>query len=465
MTRARDVANLQSGAIINEAGADLDFRIESDGNANMLFVDAGNNCVNIGTTTNHGGEVNIETTGNATNLALVCTDTDANAGPFLVLRRDAGNVPSDDDAMGAIIFENDDTDLNMTTYAKIDTSVRDVSNGSEAGRLNFHVASGGSETKFLGLIGASASAGAQITFNEDSNTVDFRIESDDNAHMFFLDATNNRISIGGQSAPQRLVHIKEDSDTATEMVLGHPSGGNEYGGFIRSNSGTAQGLTLGGYFNGTSTERLKIDGNGNVLIRETNIPSVSSSVALQIGNNTNNDNVHLRNATSSGAVYCLFMKFDNYAPDDNTSYFIQSRDSSAIRFVVYSDGDVQNHDNSYSGISDEKLKEQIKDASSQWDDVKALRIRKYKMKEEIANKGDSDNLWKLGVVAQEVEASGMSGLVTTNKDVDDETKEDLGTTTKAVKYSILYMKAVKALQEAMTRIETLEAKVAKLEGA
>ena len=59
----------------------------------------------------------------------------------------------------------------------------------------------------------------------------------------------------------------------------------------------------------------------------------------------------------------------------------------------------------------------------------------------------------------------MSGLVTTNKDIDDETKEDLGTTTKAVKYSILYMKAVKALQEAMTRIETLEAKVAKLEGA
>ena len=34
MTRARDVANLQSGAIINEAGADLDFRIESDDNEN-----------------------------------------------------------------------------------------------------------------------------------------------------------------------------------------------------------------------------------------------------------------------------------------------------------------------------------------------------------------------------------------------------------------------------------------------
>ena len=36
---------------------------------------------------------------------------------------------------------------------------------------------------------------------------------------------------------------------------------------------------------------------------------------------------------------------------------------------------------------------------------------------------------------------------------------------KEVKYSILYMKAVKALQEAMTRIETLEAKVKTLEEA
>ena len=36
---------------------------------------------------------------------------------------------------------------------------------------------------------------------------------------------------------------------------------------------------------------------------------------------------------------------------------------------------------------------------------------------------------------------------------------------KSVKYSILYMKAVKALQEAMARIETLEAKVKALEEA
>ena len=35
---------------------------------------------------------------------------------------------------------------------------------------------------------------------------------------------------------------------------------------------------------------------------------------------------------------------------------------------------------------------------------------------------------------------------------------------KTIKYSVLYMKAIKALQEAQTRIETLESKVAVLEG-
>ena len=36
---------------------------------------------------------------------------------------------------------------------------------------------------------------------------------------------------------------------------------------------------------------------------------------------------------------------------------------------------------------------------------------------------------------------------------------------KSIGYSVLYMKAIKALQEAMTKIETLEAKVKALEEA
>ena len=44
-------------------------------------------------------------------------------------------------------------------------------------------------------------------------------------------------------------------------------------------------------------------------------------------------------------------------------------------------------------------------------------------------------------------------------------ERETGTSTKSAKYSILYMKAVKALQEAMERIEGLESKVEALENA
>ena len=89
---------------------------------------------------------------------------------------------------------------------------------------------------------------------------------------------------------------------------------------------------------------------------------------------------------------------------------------------------------------------------------------KFKFKTDVAT-GDSDAHWRLGVIAQEVESAGMNGLVTTRDDIEekDGINTKTGTTTKSVKYSILYMKAVKALQEAMTRIETLETKVAALE--
>ena len=42
---------VNAGAIFNEASADVDFRVESNGNANMLFVDGGEDRVGIGTGT------------------------------------------------------------------------------------------------------------------------------------------------------------------------------------------------------------------------------------------------------------------------------------------------------------------------------------------------------------------------------------------------------------------------------
>ena len=126
--------------------------------------------------------------------------------------------------------------------------------------------------------------------------------------------------------------------------------------------------------------------------------------------------------------------------------------------IIADNGNVTNSTGSYGTISDETLKENISDASSQWDDIKAIQVRKYSMKAD-----DLDSADKIGVIAQELEKSGMNGLVEETEwtDSEDILKKDK---TKTVKYSILYMKAIKALQEAMTRIETLEAEVKALKG-
>ena len=55
-----------TGSIVfNEASADVDFRVESNGNANMLFVDGGNNRVGIGGTGASYGQIGIENAGDA----------------------------------------------------------------------------------------------------------------------------------------------------------------------------------------------------------------------------------------------------------------------------------------------------------------------------------------------------------------------------------------------------------------
>ena len=113
------------------------------------------------------------------------------------------------------------------------------------------------------------------------------------------------------------------------------------------------------------------------------------------------------------------------------------------------DGDLENANNSYGGVSDIKLKENIVDAKSQWDDIKALKVRNFNYKSDV------NKIKMLGLVAQEAETVCPS-LVKTQPDLGED-NEELGTETKVLKYSILYMKSVKALQEAQARIETLEA--------
>jgi hypothetical protein len=200
-------------------------------------------------------------------------------------------------------------------------------------------------------------------------------------------------------------------------------------------------ITSGGYFkasdNGTylaSTGSYhELDSsdasNAAVIIRATNASFTGNGLQVRVARNT------------TDATFFAIRYYNEGAAAD--------------KFLVADSGDVTNTNGTYGTISDQKMKTDIVDAGSQWSDIKALRFRKFKMKD------DPSGLVQLGVVAQEVELTSP-GLVDEHQDRDAE-GNDLGTTTKSVKTSVLLMKAAVALQEAMARIETLEAKIAALE--
>jgi hypothetical protein len=185
------------------------------------------------------------------------------------------------------------------------------------------------------------------------------------------------------------------------------------------------------------TERMRINQNGTTGINVTSATDVRLSV---------------RGASGDSAT--LILDSTRAAATDWYLLYGTSGTGGTLQAWIRGDGTYGSRPNVYGGVSDIKLKENISPANSQWNDVKSIELVNYNF--------IGDDMRQLGVVAQQVETVSP-GLVDETKDKDSEGNET-GEVTKLVKYSVLYLKAVKALQEAMERIETLEAKVAALEG-
>jgi len=272
-----------------------------------------------------------------------------------------------------------------------------------------------------GITGADADTGLQFGTNEVSivtgGTEKVKVDSSGNLGI-------------GTTAPSNELHVVGVGTVA----YFEGSGGSGFIGIEDTDDNTAA-------FIGVDGDSLKFQTSGNNFSDKL---VIDSSGKLGIAAAANSDAMNITSGQSSGTSYeYLRGMYGSTLMYDGT-----------LSFRVFTNGNVQNTNNSYGAISDIKLKENIVDASSQWDDLKAIQIRNY-------NFIEGQTHTQIGVVAQEVETVSP-GLVTETPDRDAE-GEDLDTTTKSVNYSVLYMKAVKALQEAMERIETLETQNASLE--
>ena len=197
-TISADVASitLESGeTVFNEDSADIDFRVESNGNDNMIFVDGGNDHVNIGTATDLGATLNVsgtghfETTGNETTLTLKSTDADASSGPRLLLNRESSS-PADGDDLGKIFFFGKNDNAEDQGYAEILAEISDASDGTEDGRLVFNMRQAGATTEAIRCEGSNG-----VVINEGSADVNFRVESDTYTHALYVDGGKHYVGI------------------------------------------------------------------------------------------------------------------------------------------------------------------------------------------------------------------------------------------------------------------------------
>ena len=180
----------------------------------------------------------------------------------------------------------------------------------------------------------------------------------------------------------------------------------------------------------TSYQALRVDKDNGDLIAENRMSIGHSGAPVSI--------LHVVGPPGSGATAVTIDGDGGYGDKP-----FRVRNATGVeRCIIRGDGDLENVNNTYGSLSDISLKQDVSPAKSQWDDIRRLRLCNYRLK---ANAKDNpDCAAHLGLIAQEAEKI-TPGLISRNED------GLLG-----IKYSILYLKALGALQEAMQRIEQLE---------
>jgi len=219
--RGSGLDSSQEGAItFNEGSADVDFRVESNGQTHALFVDAGSDHVNINTSTDLGSTLNVNGDISVVNadsgLILAEHAADAN-GSNLVLRKSRNatllghTVVQSGDALGSISFQGSDgTDYHSgaSISAAVDTT---PGNNDMPGRLVFSTTanSGSSPAERMRLDESGRLLIGSTTY--DNSNVSVLINS--GTGLLFATANGDApVKINRKSSDGELVELLQDSN-------------------------------------------------------------------------------------------------------------------------------------------------------------------------------------------------------------------------------------------------------------
>jgi len=455
-----------SETILNEDSIDLDFRVESNGNANMLVVDGGNDSVGIGTAT-PGGSLEVYKAG--TSEVLIGTDNGGTAQLSL--------YESDDGTKeGLLKYDGLNNRIHLATSGAANALVipRDSGNvgiGTSSPDTSLHI---------------SAASGARLRLQDTTNDVKTDILVGDtssvignvsNHDLAFMTNDVNRMTIDSSGAAtfNGVVKVPDGSESAPAIVFSDDTNTGIY-----SSANDKICFSTGG------TERMRITDLGRI---EFEVPT-NQTGSLQ------DQRLDWRNENNAGimAGIGVVREADGNAPGAfviRTSTNVDSSSNSSDgeiseKFRVASNGDLTATDTSIASNSDQRLKENIADYDYDLAKFKQFQTRTFNWKQPTLH-GEKSGV--RGFVAQELEAIDSYWVneieVQSDSDdyqylpdtdipygpnniykPDDAAETDTQRVARFAKTSKLGQKDamyVSVIQQLLTKIETLETKVAALE--
>ena len=234
-----------------------------DDNSNSTAVTIlSDGTVGIGTDVDRGGILNVDgttkgivvRTSSSSAMELIHADNGAGVGPYLYLNRPSSG-PAANDQIGRIVIQGKNSADQVVDYVRLVNQIISPTDGSEQGRFAINTMSSGTMYSRLNIVNGES------VFNDESIDVDFRVESNNNTNMLFVDAGNDRISVGSGSTYSMFNVISSNDNTsdwwtntvATQYIqntVGHTvlkmnnNNSNRSAYLVYNGNGSAQGFHI-----------------------------------------------------------------------------------------------------------------------------------------------------------------------------------------------------------------------------
>ena len=235
----RLIIHSQGSVVFNESGVGADFRVESSNVSNMLTIDADQDRVGVGTS-GGGGALN------------VLRDAPTSFSATFQNSHASGYGQSWNSYSGHQVFMYHEGDYK----ASITTASNSVTY-STSSSADLHLQAGGTR---------------EVTVNDSGAATNFRVESDNKSHLFYIDASNDGVGIGDGHTLANGLRIASTTSTTDDvdakLYLQAISSGTTTTGF-------GPGIVFAGARNG--------DGANQQMARINAVAEVNSGTNLSSG--------------------------------------------------------------------------------------------------------------------------------------------------------------------------------------